>query len=266
MSKVFGASNSDSSGSAQIQDTSQQSVSIVATGIPGFDEILGQGLPAGNLYLVSGVLGSNSSLFVQQILYNTLIAKAKVTYYTVEQASTDIIQDMQLFGMDVQQYVDDGSWVFARVLPANLKKIMEALPEVPMEQRIDVHESLSGLMNHFHDSAKEGRNTAIHLPYLVRSFSLEEIQNLLFFMTGVARKYGGIHFLLLTEGAHDQETVITIKDAADSVLDVTTSVRGSDVENIVTIQKIRNMKLTTRIIRLAMRENGLATETIRRVQ
>ncbi len=266
MSKVFGASSSDS-GSAQIQDTSQQqALGVIATGIPGFDEILGQGLPAGNLYLISGVLGSNASLFVQQILYNTLIGKAKVTYYTVEQASTDIIQDMQLYGMNVQQYVDDGSWVFARVLPANLKKIMEALPEVPMEQRIDVHESLSGLMNHFHDSAKEGRNTAIHLPYLIRNFSLEENQNQLLFMTGVARKYGGIHFLLLTEGAHDQSTVITIKDAVDSVFDVATSVRGSDVENVVTIQKIRNMKLAARIIRLAMRDNGLATETIRRVQ
>lgn len=268
MASVFGSSKKEPFGKGKIEETiqEQKKALILPTGIPGFDESLGQGLPAGNLYLISGAVGSSSNQFVQQILYNTMISKGNVTYYTVENASTDIIQDMQVLGMNIQQYVDDGSWVFGRVVPPNMKKIVDALPEIPMEQRIDLDESFTSLMNHFYETVKGGRNTAIHLPLLVRNFPLDEIQNLLFYMTGIVRRHGGIHFLLLTEGAHEQNVAVTIKDTVDSVFDVTTIARGAEVENIITISKIRGMIPKARVVRLAQRESGLATETIRRVQ
>lgn len=266
MASKFGARDEARPGAQREESLEKEArPAVVPTGIIGFDDIMGGGLPAGNLYLLSGVLGSNTTLFAQQALYNTVIRKGKVTYYTVEHSSTDIIQDMQLYGMDVQEYIDDGSWVFARVVPKGIKKVLEALPEVPMEQRIDVGESLSNLMNHFHDSAKEGRNTAIHLPQLIRSFPLEEVQNLLFFMAGVARKYGGAHFLLMTEGAHEEEYMITIKDVVDTVFEFSAEVRGAEIENTITIQKVRGVLPKMRLIRLTARENGLITETIRRV-
>jgi KaiC/GvpD/RAD55 family RecA-like ATPase len=267
MSKVFGSSN-DARMGEQTQELfgQKRDVSFIASGIQGFDDNLGSGLPSGNIYLASGGVGSNSVLFAQQILYNTLIAKGKVTYYTAAQSSTDIIQDMQLYGMNVQPYVDDGSWVFSRLVLPNMKKIMDVLPEVPMEHRINLEGSMSELMNHFHESVKEGRSTAIHLQSLIRNFSLDDIHNLLFFMTGVARRYGGIHFVLLTEGAYDQNVAVTIKDAVDAVFEINTAIRGNEVENIVNVQKIRSVIPKSRVIRLALRENGLATETIRRVQ
>jgi len=168
--------------------------------------------------------------------------------------------------MNIQQYVDDGSWSFSRIIPSNMKTIIDALPEVPMEQKLELDDSLTKLMNNFYDMAKEGRSTAIHMPLLIRNFSLNDIQNLLFYMTGIARRFGGLHFLLMTEGAHDNETIVTIKDTVDAVFDVTTVTRGSEMENIITISKIRNMIPKARVIRLAQRDTGLATETIRRVQ
>ncbi len=264
---IFGESK-DIGAQGRMEDAilTQQKTAVIPTGIPGFDEALGNGLPTGNLYLVSGQIGSSSYQFVQQILYHTLVSKGKVAYYTVENSSTDIIQDMELMGMNIQQYVDDGSWIFGRVTPPSLKKIIEVLPEVPMEQRIELDISFTALMNHYYDMIKEGRNTALNLPLLVRSFPLNEIQNLLFYVTGVVRRYGGIHFILLTEGAHDQNTMVTIKDTVDSVFEVSTALRGAEIENIITISKIRGMMPKVRVVRLAQRESGLATETIRRVQ
>jgi len=168
--------------------------------------------------------------------------------------------------MNIQQYVDEGSWIFGRVIPPSMKQIIEVLPEIPMEQRIELDASFTALMNHYYDMIKEGRNTVLNLPLLVRSFPLTEIQNLLFYVTGVVRRYGGIHFVLLTEGAHDQSTMVTIKDTVDSVFEVSTALRGAEIENIITISKIRGMMPKARIVRLAQRESGLATETIRRVQ
>lgn len=202
----------------------------------------------------------------QQILYHSIVKKGKVTYYTVENPSTDIIEDMKLFGMKIDEYVDDGSWIFARVLPSNIKKVVDTLPDIPMEKRIELVDSTARLMSHFHDTVKEGRNTVLHLSHLIRSFPLEEVQNMLFFMTGVARKYGGIHFILMTDGSHDHSTTVAIKDALDSVFEITSEIRGTETENAVTIQKIRNLVPKTRAIRLTVKNNGLVTDTIRRMQ
>jgi KaiC/GvpD/RAD55 family RecA-like ATPase len=253
--------------SPKLEDTTlqQQKDVTVATGIPGFDDTLGQGLPSGNLYLIYGSLGSASAQFAQQILYNTVISKGKVTYYSVESSSTDIIQNMQVFGLNIQSYVDDGSWAFGRVIPPNMKTIMDALPEAPMEKRIDLDETFTKLMNHFYDAVKEGRNTVITLPLLIRNYPLQEVQNLLFYMTGIARRHGGVHFILLTEGANDPNTIIALKDVVDTVFDITTATRGTEVENVVSVSKIRGIMPKSRTIRLGHREGLLATETIRRV-
>lgn len=265
MSRVFGV-DSDKGPKQGQESIEQVRPSVIPTGIPGFDDSLGQGLPSGNLYLLSGTLESCQILFAQEVLYNNVIRKTKVAYYTIENSSTDIINDMNLYKMNIQDYVDDGSWLFTRLILPNMKKVIDVLPEVPMEQKINLEGSLSALMNHFHDAVKEGRNTVIHLQHLIRTFPLDDLHNLLLFITGVIRKYGGIHFLLLTEGSYDPTVGITIKDSVDAVFEISSSMRGTEIENIVAIQKIRNVIPRTRQIRLALRENGLATETIRRVQ
>lgn len=267
MASVFGESNDAPKSGLQasvLEKGFQQQT--IHTGIPGFDDAVGDGLPGGNIYLITGSVGGSAIPFVQQILYQTAIQKGKVAYYAVENSSIDIIQDMKVYKMDIEPYVDDGSWLFTRVIPSNFKKIIDILPEFPMEHRLYLDQTFDGLMNHFHDQVKDGRNTAIHLQSLIRNFPMEEVQNLLLFLTGVVRRYGGIHFLLITEGAHDPSVLTTIKDTVDSVFDIVTTVRGNELENTVTIQKIRQMVPKSRVIRLSSRESGLATETVRRIQ
>ncbi|KAF6244991.1 hypothetical protein C6989_05445 [Nitrosopumilus sp. b2] len=235
------------------------------TGIAGFDEALGQGLPVGNLYLVSGQLGSSANLFVQQILYNNVISKQKVAYYTSTVPSQDIIQDMKFSNMDIQKFVDDGTWVFGRAIPSDKVEIVNALPENPLEQKIDLGDTLANLMNHLNETISDGRNTVIHLADLIRSYPMSEIQNTILYIESFARKYGGIHFVILTEDAHEKNDIMGIKDSADSVFEFTANIREETIENILTIQKVRDMNPRKRIIRLSQRNNGLSTETIRRI-
>ncbi len=42
-------------------------ISLLSTGIAGFDEILGGGLPAGSLYLIQGLAGSGKTTLASQI-------------------------------------------------------------------------------------------------------------------------------------------------------------------------------------------------------
>ena len=171
---------------------------------------------------------------------------------------------MQLFGLNVEQYVNDRLWVFTRLVVSSMKSIMDAMPDVLQEKKIDL-DSLSKLMKSFEESAKEGYNTALHLSHLIRNFSVEEIQNLLFFMTEVTRKYGGIHFLLMSEDSHEKSLVVTIKDAVDSVFEFKSEVIEDEIENILTIRKIRNMIPKARVLRLSTKNSGLVTETTSRI-
>jgi len=264
MSSVFGSEGNEEQRTQVVgEEVSQRTV---ATGIQGFDEAIGQGLPVGNVYLVTGELGSSSKLFIQQILFNSIISKNKITYYTVRTPSSDIIKDMQLYNMEIGKFVDDGTWTFVRVVPEKMKEIIDALPQNPMDQRIEMQDTLANLMNHLHDTISDGRHTAIHLADLMRIYSPEQIHNIILFTTSLARKYGGIHFMTLTEGAQNQQEIVNVKDAVDSVFEIASSVREQSIENVLTIQKIRDMIPKKRIIRLAQRETGLATETIRRIQ
>ena len=221
-------------------------------------------MPSGNLYLLSSSLGSNADLFAQQILYSIITNGGKVNYYTVEHSSTDVALNMHLFGMNIEQYVNDRLWVFTRLVVSSMKSVIDAMPDVLQEKKIDL-DSLSKLMKNFEDSAKEGYNTVLHLSHLIRNFPLNEIQNLLFFMTEVTRKYGGIHFLLMTEDSHEKNLVVTIKDTVDSVFEFESEVIDAEIENILTIRKVRNMIPKARVLRLSVKNSGLVTETTSRI-
>lgn len=219
-------------------------------------------MPSGNLYLLSSSLGSNADLFAQQILNHIIADMGKVAYYTVERSSLDIIQDMELFGMNIEQYIKDGSWVFTRLVVPSMKSMIET--SVLQEKKINL-DSLSELGKNFEEKVKEGYNTALHLSHLIRNFSLEEIQNLLFIMAEVTRKYGGIHFILMSEDSHEKSLVVTVKDTVDSVFEFTSQVRDEEMENILTIRKIRNMIPKARVIMLSVKSTGLVTETTSRI-
>lgn len=272
MSSVFGSSSKDDSQEKERQNAaailagnSTAVVSEIPTGIPGFDDLMGQGLPTGNIYLLSGSFNSNVAMFAQQVLYNILLRKGKAAYFTVERQGLDIVDDMSVYQMNIERYIDDGSWIFVRAIPPSLRKISDTLPDNPMEHKIDLRDSLVPLMDQFLSLAKEGRSTAMHLNSLVRGYNLDELQSLLLYMTATARKFGGIHFILLTEGTADQNILTTIKDTVDAVYELSTESRGTEVETVVTIQKVRKVIPRTRLIRLAVRKDGLATETIRRI-
>ncbi|MGQ0795982.1 MAG: RAD55 family ATPase [Nitrosopumilaceae archaeon] len=231
----------------------------------GFDERLGHGLPSGNLYLLSSSLGSNADLFAQQILYHAAGEGKKIMYYTIGRSSSDIIDDMNIYGMNLESFVSDGSWAFTRIIPPSMKKIVEGMEINSGEKKLDLGDSLAELMKNFEETAKNGRSTVLYLSQLIRDFSLNEIEGLIYFMTGVARKYGGIHFVLMTEDSHDSAVVVTIKDAFDSVFEFVSGAVDAEIENTITVRKIRNMIPKARVLRLSVKSAGLVTETTSRI-
>jgi len=88
-------------------------VERVKTGIPGFDEIVGGGIPKRNVVLLSGGPGTGKTIFGMQYLWNGLQMGEPGIYVALEEHPTQVRINMKQFGWDVKQYEQQG--VFAIV-------------------------------------------------------------------------------------------------------------------------------------------------------
>lgn len=84
-------------------------VQKIRTMIEGFDDISHGGLPAGRTTLVSGTSGTGKTLFAVQFLYNGITYfNEPGVFVTFEESPTDLIENAQSFGWNLQQLVDEG--------------------------------------------------------------------------------------------------------------------------------------------------------------
>ena len=237
----------------------------VPTGIAGFDEALGEGLLEGNIYLLFSDSGEHTKQIIHQILYTRFIAKSNVTYYSFEDSSADIIDEMAHLKMHIQKYVDDGKWKFARIVTSDIKQIVEALPENPLDDKINLDGDIGELTNHFLEEMRNGSDTVMQFTHLIREFTPLQIKQLMLYLKGSSRKFGGIHFIVLNKGGEDTDKEFILKDLADTVFDLTTGIKGNDVEISVSINKARKLKVTTRKITLVEKNGKLSGSTIQRI-
>ncbi len=88
-------------------------VERVKTGIPGFDEIVGGGIPKRNVVLLSGGPGTGKSIFGMQYLWNGLQMGEPGVYVALEEHPVQVRVNMRQFGWDVRSYEQQG--IFAVV-------------------------------------------------------------------------------------------------------------------------------------------------------
>jgi len=264
----FGEDTENKQQLANVDSSLQSEGSIhktVQSGIPGFDEALGEGLVEGNIYLIVSDSGEHSKQISHQILFNRIISKSKVSYYTFEDSSADIIEEMAHYNMHIEKFVNEGSWKFIRVVSSELKQIIDSLPEHPLDEKVSLEGEVGGLINHFSESMQNDSNTLMQFTHLIREFTPSQIQQLMLYLKGLSRKHGGIHFIILNKGIENTDKEFILRDLADSVFDVTTSIKGNNLEITTTIKKARKMNVNTRKINLIDKNGSLSASTIQRV-
>jgi len=73
------------------------------TGIEGFDEVLGGGIPEGHVVLISGMPGTMKSSVAYAILHHNAKSKgSKCLYVTLEQTKKSFCRQMESMGFDVE--------------------------------------------------------------------------------------------------------------------------------------------------------------------
>ncbi|MGA2666077.1 MAG: RAD55 family ATPase [Nitrososphaerales archaeon] len=235
-------------------------------GLQGVGYILGGGFPTNSVYLLTGDPGTFYATFAQQALYNASKEKTKVVYYTCEASSNDVLQDMGTFKWDISEAIDNGSWVFTRVVPPQLKTMVMNTPEDPREQMVDLPpNSLHTLQQDFLIKLNEGRWSALSLSYLMKCYNETEITDLVMFWVNAAHSFGGVHFILLPKGIHSAELINYIKSLVDGVMSFKFAQGFEQAEGEIDIEKLRRVVPRVKVIRHAVQDNGLAIETTARV-
>lgn len=232
----------------------------------GFGYVLGGGFPIDAVYLMTGEPGTFYATFAQQALFNAVGKGQKVVYYTAEAGSADIQQDMATFRWAIDDYMDNGSWIFTRMVPPQLKAIVNDAPEDPREKRLDLlPNSLSALKGDFVERLVEDRWSAVSLSYLMKCYPTQEIIDFVMYMVNVAHKMGGIHFILMPSGIHPDSEINNIKSLVDGVLNFKFAQGFEQAEGEIEIQKLRRVIPKLKVIRHVVQDNGIEIETTARV-
>jgi len=100
----------------------------IETGIKGFDEILGGGLPKGKCVLVVGGPGSGKTIFAMQYLVSGTRKDERGLYITLDEKPDHVKSDMTSFGWNIDRLESEGKILLLDATP--LRKSKRSLPEV----------------------------------------------------------------------------------------------------------------------------------------
>jgi len=231
------------------------------TGISGFDEMLGEGVPVGSSVLVEGGPGSGKTIFCLTLAANTCKRGQKVLYMSFEEPEGHLIRHMATFGWPSQTYVEKGLLRVKRFNALDVARSVEALlSEAKKELLIEVDpvffprdfrpdlviiDSLTSISSAF--SGEESR-FRIYMEQLFRYLEKEHITS--FLVREVANPtHTGMAYV------EEGEAVSFLSDGIIIIYNVLypSGERGSAIE----ILKLRGAAISKRIVKMELDKGGL---------
>ena len=239
-------------------------VKLQSSGIKGFDQTIGGGIPDGSLILLLGEPGSGFDIFALQMLYSQAKAGKKVFYVAVDKPPSEIELEMMTFKWSIDTYKSIGSWTYIDAYGAKFATPDEESPVIAWDKGL-----LNLLRTKFVDHV--GKSTQ---PYtiidsvsnLLLDYEEDQVRDLIEnFTTKVVRKVGGVHLLLMIKGMHDPKTEILFSHIADGVIDFYLRERSDQLQRTFRVRKMRKAIYDTRLYPINLEEDGLLIETSVRI-
>ncbi len=207
--------------------------------------MLGGGLPDKSVVVMTGEPGSGYDIMAQHVMYQHALRNEKVAYFSTSRSPDTINEDLSTFGWDVAMLQEKGNWAYYQVSVADaIQALTQNMPKAIAEGRWILLDSLS---------------------YLVLTQKYSSVVKMVELLLENARKYGGIHFLLLTQKMHDIETEITMQHLADGVMEFTANETAGGIDRRIRIKKMRRAVYEPRLIPFNITERGIIIETAIRI-
>lgn len=107
--------------------TSKGKKEFVTTGVPGFDDLLVNGIPKGNAVLVAGGAGSGKTIFCLQTLAHHAANGKKCLYMSFEESEEHLTEHMEDFGWNPKELIKKGNLLLKRFNPFDITRSVDAL-------------------------------------------------------------------------------------------------------------------------------------------
>jgi KaiC/GvpD/RAD55 family RecA-like ATPase len=248
---------------------------LMSTGIEKLDEILGGGIQKGFTMAISSIPGTNIEIIIKQIA-----SMDKPVFITTNETKDEIISTMKEFSWD------SSSIDFEDIAQKNLNHILEG-----ENKRVSIYQQRSkNLIKELIQAGSQGlpQSTFSDVDYLaVLSQILREksskkiiVNSLDFFLeqynsddvmrTLKAGKVNifqnkGVLFFTFTRGIHDIVIERQIELLADCVIELDVIKKGSNLERMLSVIKMRNIGKKIGTTRYDINENGFTLEEIERI-
>lgn len=105
----------------------QKNKKYILTEIPGFDELLEQGIPQRSSILISGGAGSGKTIFCMQTLINKALEGKKCLMMSLEEKEEKLIKHMEDFGWPAKKLIKKGKLKIIRINPFDITRNVDAL-------------------------------------------------------------------------------------------------------------------------------------------
>jgi KaiC/GvpD/RAD55 family RecA-like ATPase len=228
----------------------------IYTGVPGFDDLLYDGIPEDAAILVAGGAGSGKTIFSLQTLYNHLKKGKKCIYMSFEESAEHLIEHMEEFGWDVKKYIKSGKFLVKRFNPFDITRSVDALlMQARGELLIDVKpvifpprfnpdfivvDSLTAIASAFTGKEESYR---IYIEQLFRFF--ENIKATAFLITETEQ----VPKIFSTTGVEEF--------LADGVIVIYNIKRGNIRERALEILKLRGASHQSKIVAMSIGSDGV---------
>ncbi|MCG2896641.1 MAG: KaiC domain-containing protein [Acidilobus sp.] len=93
-----------------------QTIERLSTGVPGMDDMLAGGIPRGFFVAVVGEPGTGKTVFALHFAWEGVKEGDKVIYVTTEESRESIIRQAKMFGMRLDEAVDEGKVIIIDAL------------------------------------------------------------------------------------------------------------------------------------------------------
>ncbi|KYK27356.1 hypothetical protein AYK26_03800 [Euryarchaeota archaeon SM23-78] len=112
---------------SELREEEIPEVERIRIGVPGFDQLITEGIPKGSSVLISGGPGTGKTTFCLQIIKEATEKGEKCLYLTFEEAPLKLKQHMKSYGWDPIQLEKEGSLIIKKMRPFDLSRSVEAL-------------------------------------------------------------------------------------------------------------------------------------------
>ena len=122
--------------------TIQTNPNFIKLGVPGFDDLVTNGVPKGSQILISGGPGTLKSTFCLQALVANAKNGKKCLFLSFEESKANIIRNMKNFGWNPEELLESGNLVIKNMDPFTMSRSVETLlAQARGELLIEVNEA-----------------------------------------------------------------------------------------------------------------------------